>query len=87
MGRGNESLMAKAKMAATSIYVKNTQNFSRTSPEPAGRFSRNLVHVCYIWDSSPSWFDGTRVTLTYFTQGQFWKHRLLHGEKVKTTDF
>ena len=30
--------------------VKNTQKSS--SPEPAGRFSRNLV--CSIWDSSPS---------------------------------
>ena len=38
------------KMAATPIYGKNLQKSS--SPEPAGRFSRNLV--CSIGDSSPS---------------------------------
>ena len=38
------------KMAATPIYVKTLQKSS--SPEPAGRFSRNLV--CSIGDSSPS---------------------------------
>ena len=37
------------KMAATPIYVKTLQ---KSSPEPAGRFSRNLV--CSIGDSSPS---------------------------------
>ena len=38
------------KMAATPIYGKKPSKFS--SPEPAGRFSRNLV--CSIGDSSPS---------------------------------
>ena len=38
------------KMAATPIYGKNPSKSS--SPEPAGRFSRNLV--CSIGDSSPS---------------------------------
>ena len=38
------------KMAATPIYGKTLQKSS--SPEPAGRFSRNLV--CSIRDSSPS---------------------------------
>ena len=38
------------KMAATPIYDKNPSKSS--SPEPAGRFSRNLV--CSIGDSSPS---------------------------------
>ena len=38
------------KMAATPIYGKTLQKYS--SPEPAGRFSRNLV--CSIGDSSPS---------------------------------
>ena len=37
------------KMAATPIYGKNP---SKSSPEPAGRFSGNLV--CSIGDSSPS---------------------------------
>ena len=37
------------KMAATPIYGKNPSKSS--SPEPAGRFSRNLV--CSIGDSSP----------------------------------
>ena len=52
------------KMAAMLIYGKNPSKSS--SPEPAGRFSRNLV--CSIGDSSPSWFkDDPGVTLTYFT--------------------
>ena len=38
------------KMAATPIYGKNLKKSS--SPEPAGRFLRNLV--CSIWDSCPS---------------------------------
>ena len=38
------------KMAATPIYGKNPSKSS--SPEPAGRFSRNLV--CSIGDSCPS---------------------------------
>ena len=38
------------KMAATPIYGKNPSKSS--SPEPQGRFSRNLV--CSIRDSSPS---------------------------------
>ena len=38
------------KMAATPIYSKNPSKSS--SPEPAGRFSQNLV--CIIGDSSPS---------------------------------
>ena len=38
------------KMAATPIYVKNLKKSS--SPEPAGRFPRNLV--CSIGDSCPS---------------------------------
>ena len=38
------------KMAATPIYVKTLQKSS--SPEPAGRFLRNLV--CSIGDSCPS---------------------------------
>ena len=38
------------KMAATPIYCKNLKKSS--SPEPAGRFSRNLV--CSIEDSCPS---------------------------------
>ena len=38
------------KMAATPIYGKTLQKSS--SPEPAGRFSRNLV--CSIGNSSPS---------------------------------
>ena len=38
------------KMAATPIYGKTLQKSS--SPEPAGRFSRNLA--CSIGDSSPS---------------------------------
>ena len=38
------------KMAAMPIYGKNLQKSS--SPEPPGRFSRNLV--CNIGDSSPS---------------------------------
>ena len=37
------------KMAAVPIYGKNLQT---SSPEPPGRFSRNLV--CSIGDSSPS---------------------------------
>ena len=40
------------EMAAAPIYGKNTQKSS--SPEPAGRFPRNLV--CSIGDSSPSSF-------------------------------
>ena len=50
MGRGDESLIAKAKMAATPIYGKTTQKSS--SPEPVGPFPRNLV--CSIKDLSPS---------------------------------
>ena len=38
------------KMAATPIYGKNLKKSS--SPEPAGRFTRNLV--CSIGDSYPS---------------------------------
>ena len=38
------------KMAAMPIYGKNLKKSS--SPEPAGRFSRNLV--CSIGDSCPS---------------------------------
>ena len=38
------------KMAATPIYGKNLKKSS--SPEPAGRFPRNLV--CSIGDSCPS---------------------------------
>ena len=38
------------KMAATPLYGKNHSKYS--SPEPVGRFSRNLV--CSIGDSSPS---------------------------------
>ena len=38
------------KMAATPIYGKNLKKSS--SPEPAGRFPRNLV--CIIGDSFPS---------------------------------
>ena len=38
------------KMAATPIYGKTLQKSS--SPEPTGRFSRNLV--CSIGESSPS---------------------------------
>ena len=38
------------KMAAMPIYGKNLKKSS--SPEPAGRFSRNLV--CSIWYSCPS---------------------------------
>ena len=38
------------KMAATPIYGKNPSKYS--SPEPAGRFPRNLV--CSIGDSCPS---------------------------------
>ena len=41
-----------AKIAATPIYGKTLQKSS--SPEPAGRFSRNLV--CSIGDSSLSYF-------------------------------
>ena len=40
------------KMAAMPIYGKNLKKSS--SPEPAGRFPRNLVHVCSIGDSCPS---------------------------------
>ena len=40
------------KMAAMPIYGKNLKKSS--SPEPAGRFPRNLV--CSIGDSCPSYF-------------------------------
>ena len=40
------------KMAAMPIYGKNLKQSS--SPEPAGRFPRNLV--CIIGDSSPLYF-------------------------------
>ena len=54
MGRGDERLIGNlghmTKMAATSIYGKTTQKSS--SPEPVGRFPRNLV--CSIGDFSPS---------------------------------
>ena len=54
LGRGNEvcsrHLGHMTKMAATPILVKTLQKSS--SPEPACRFSRNLV--CSIDDSSPS---------------------------------
>ena len=43
-------LVHMTKMADTPIYGKNHQKSS--SPEPAGRFPRNLV--CSIGDSSPS---------------------------------
>ena len=56
LGRGNEILFAASwshhmtKMAATPIYGKNPSKSS--SPEPVGRFPRNLV--CSIVDSCPS---------------------------------
>ena len=53
MGRGNESVIAKfGSHDQDGRMVKTTQKFS--SPEPAGRFTRNLV--CSIWDSSSSFF-------------------------------
>ena len=51
------------KMAATSLYGKNPQKYS--SPEPAGRFSRNLV--CSIKPMIVCSNDDRGVTLTYFT--------------------
>ena len=55
------------KMAAMSIYGKTLE---KSSLEPAGRFPRNLVHVCTIWGflliivcSN----DDLGMTLTYFT--------------------
>ena len=51
------------KMAATPIYGTNLQ---KSSPEPAGRFSGNLV--CSIGDSIIVYInDDPGVTLTYFT--------------------
>ena len=52
------------KMAAMPIYGKNP---SKSSPEPASPFPRNLV--CSIGDSCPSVCsnDDPGVTLTYFT--------------------
>ena len=54
LGRGDKSLYKwpghMTKMAATPIYGKNFKKSS--SPEPAGRFPRNLV--CIIGDSCPS---------------------------------
>ena len=53
LGRGtkvcSQHLGHMNKMATTPIYGKNP---SKISPEPAGRFSQNLV--CSIRDSSPS---------------------------------
>ena len=53
------------KIAASPYMVKTAQKSS--PPEPAGRFSLNLV--CSIWDSSSSVSlnDDPRMTLTYFT--------------------
>ena len=59
--------------------VKTLQKSS--SPEPAGRFSRNLV--CSIRDTQPIIVysnDDPGVTLTYFTARS-------NLEKVKTVDF
>ena len=47
----SQDLGHMTKMAATPIYGKNP---SKTSPEPVGRFARNLV--CSIRNSSPSKF-------------------------------
>ena len=60
MGRGDESLIAKSgskyrdgRHAHIAYIVKTTQKSS--SPEPVGRFPRNLV--CSIGDSSPLYVD------------------------------
>ena len=47
------------KMAATPIYGKNP---SKSSPEAAGRFSRNLVCSIIVYIN-----DDPGVTLTYIT--------------------
>ena len=55
------------KMAAMPIYGKNLKKSS--SPEPAGRFPRNLV--CSIGGILPIIVcinDDPGVTLTYFTE-------------------
>ena len=53
MGRGNESVIAKFgshdQDGRHAQLVKTTQKSS--SPEPAGRFTRNLV--CSIYDPQP----------------------------------
>ena len=66
--------------------VKTLQKSS--SPEPAGRFPRNLV--CSIGDYSPSYIvcsnDDPRVTMTYLTARSLVTWAFL-WEKVKTVDF
>ena len=67
--------------------VKTLQKSS--SPEPAGRFPRNLV--CIIGDSSQPIIacsnDDPRVTLTYFTARSNLVTKAFLWEKVKTVDF
>ena len=66
--------------------VKTLQKSS--SPEPAGRFSRNLV--CSIGGLQPIIVcsnDDPGVTLTYFTARSNLETYAFLKEKVKTLDF
>ena len=61
----SQYLVHMTKMAAMHIYGKTLQIC--TSPEPVGRFPRNLVCIHSTGDFSPSLFDDPGMTLTYFT--------------------
>ena len=74
------------KMATTPLYEKTLQKSS--SPEPAGRFPRNLV--CSIRGLQPiivSSNDDPGVTLTYFTARSNLVTEVFIWEKVKIVDF
>ena len=77
LGRGNESLFAASgshNQDGSHAHIWSNKTLQKSSsPEPAGRLSRNLV--CSIGDSSPSYcgFGNFRVTFV----SQFFHFRII----------